>query len=750
MLKLNVRSLTLAAVLIGSFCVPANASVDGPYAMHAALGFGTISGVPKSIPRYAKLEVDLPFRADYPNPFDSGVVTVDASITTPHGAHIKVPAFFMVDAVRALNGATEHITLAKTGEWKLRYSPSETGDYHVVLTGTDHTGSVSSRPFAFHCNPSRGHGFIHVSKLDRFHFAFDDGAPYFAIGANVCWAGSRGTYDFDDWFPKYAANGANYARLWLSPLWMTFALEQPGSAAAGKGLGSFDMANAWRLDYVLNMAQRDGLYLMLCTESYNVLREKDGFPEWENSPQNAKNGGPLNRPDDFWTNPEMARLYKNKLRYLVARYGYSTHVMSWEFWNEVDGTTDYDPAKVTEWHRVMSATLKALDPYHHLRTTSFGNSPGLPATDRLADLDYSQTHSYGSPDLVLPVIREWKAKRAYGKPHYVGENGESSAGPDTNLDPEGLQIHDPAWAAVGGAQAGTAMVWWWDSLIAPKNLYHIYRPIADFTRTIDWGAERMHPIPSTSRVLKPNGQHGDIDIQGGPISWSPAPFNKPVRVDVSENGIRSNIEVAGLMHGLSNHKDLHNPATFHYSVPWASTFTVTVTDVSAFGGAAIAISLDGRVAVTKAFPDNHNDGVNPHKNAETFTVAVPPGNHTVFVEDTGADWFYLSYRLLGVLRGPGAPLLTVASTGKHTTILWARVIGRTVGRVNLAKETIPPAPASVVTLSNVAPGPWSGILFDTWTGRVIGNISGRANSRGILSIHLGPVAKNVAVKLKHG
>ena len=38
---------------------------------------------------------------------------------------------------------------------------------------------------------------------------------------------------------------------------------------------------------------------------------------------------------DFFTDVRAKADYKNRLRYLVARYGYSTSVFAWEFFNEV-------------------------------------------------------------------------------------------------------------------------------------------------------------------------------------------------------------------------------------------------------------------------------------------------------------------------------------------------------------------------------------------------------------------------------
>ncbi len=55
------------------------------------------------------------------------------------------------------------------------------------------------------------------------------------------------------------------------------------------------------------------------------------------SPCNIKNGGPLEKLIDYFTNPKAQKANYDRLRYLVARYGYSPNVFVWELWNEVDG-----------------------------------------------------------------------------------------------------------------------------------------------------------------------------------------------------------------------------------------------------------------------------------------------------------------------------------------------------------------------------------------------------------------------------
>ncbi|MCZ0212168.1 hypothetical protein OZK63_43170, partial [Streptomyces sp. UMAF16] len=56
-------------------------------------------------------------------------------------------------------------------------------------------------------------------------------------------------------------------------------------------------------------------------------------PEWNNNPYNIANGGPCNNTWDFFSNSTAKNLFKNRMRYIIARYGYSNTIMSWELFN---------------------------------------------------------------------------------------------------------------------------------------------------------------------------------------------------------------------------------------------------------------------------------------------------------------------------------------------------------------------------------------------------------------------------------
>src|SRR6266481_9445051 len=113
---------------------------------------------------------------------------------------------------------------------------------------------------------------------------------------------------------------------------------------------------------------------------------------WAINPWNAKNGGFLATPEEFFTNPRARALTRAKYRYILARWGYSTHVLAWELFNEVEWTDairNQHADTVAAWHREMAAFLRQQDPNRHLITTSSDTKiPGL-----YEAMDYVQPHT---------------------------------------------------------------------------------------------------------------------------------------------------------------------------------------------------------------------------------------------------------------------------------------------------------------------------------------------------------------------
>lgn len=705
------------------------------------------------VPRLGKFEASVNLSKQYANPFDPDEVLLRGHFVSPSQKEIVVDGFYFRDFERKLEGNSERLAPKGNPEWRARFAPTELGEWRFWVTVKDKSGESKSRVQTFRCeNEKNGRGFVRVSKKNPLYFEFDNGQPYFAVGENVCWSGSKGTYDYDGWFAKLAANGGNYARLWIGPF-DSFTLERRKRDAQDEaGIGRYDLANAWRLDYVLQLAEQKGIYLMFCAESFNSLRIRPEHAMWRDCPYNAANGGPLQKPEDFFTNEEAKRFFRNRLRYLIARYGYSTHVLSWEFWNEVDIIEKYESENVRPWHQEMSRFIRSVDPYRHLITTSYAGSEGDANVDGLPEMDYAQTHNYGSRD-VAQTLSDYCLRKAqkYGKPHYVGEYGVDTGGRGNAGDPTGVHLHNGLWTPVFSLSAGTGMLWWWDNYVDPMNLYHHFAPVAKFVKDVKWTEHQWKPLKTEVAFITPpqNVEPEDLMIEPSSGGWNPAPSNQPNTFTVHRDGrVDPADRLSRVLHGTVNHPTLHNPATFNVDFPQPGKFAVRVHGVSGYGGGRLNIWVDGQKILDVDFPDTNppdrHDTLNKYNGA--YAAQVSAGKHVIKVENVGKDWVFVSYELTGY-KVSTAPNLRVLGIGDDAAaLLWIQNKDNTWYRRSLGKEPREVAPTRL-TFSGLRDGNYTVEWWDTYSGVVTATQPVRVVN-GKVTLNVPAVKTDVACKFK--
>jgi hypothetical protein len=243
--------------------------------------------------------------------------------------------------------------------------------------------------------------------------------------------------------------------------------------------GFYNPVDCYMLDQVVASAQQRGIYLQLCLITRDL---------YMNSLKDEQSDEYQQAIDDA----------KNLLRYVVARYGYSTAVVSWEYFNE------QDPGLPTNrFYRELGEYLQQVDIYHHLRSTSTWHPS--PRDWRHPQLDVADTHFYLRPvpdrkyadevDAALGNAAELR-QHAAGKPVLIGEFGLANAQwqptKEMNESSEVVDFHNGLWASALSGTSGTAMFWWWDRLDR-RNHYRHYRPLADFVADIPWTTAGLQP-----------------------------------------------------------------------------------------------------------------------------------------------------------------------------------------------------------------------------------------------------------------
>ena len=690
------------------------------------------------VPKFALFEATFQVAADPDNPFNPGEIDVYALIHEPGGTDMRVPAFFAQDFRRSRQGENETLNPVGKPEWKIRFTPKKAGMYRFELNAQSKQGYFSSDTMAFECFESERSGFVRVAPNAR-NFQCDDGSPFFAIGMNTCWG--KDTADYEHWLVRMAENGINTGRLWIGPMFL-FAPEPKN------GLGRFDQSAAWRLDYVLQLAERYNIRLMLCLESFNSLRSKPEYAEWQNSPYNAANGGPCAKPEEFFTAPAARELFKRRLHYLVARWSYSPSVLAWELWNEVDLVDDYAAEPVRIWHAEMANVLKTLDPNQHMITTSFSKTEGEAQIDALPPMSFVQTHSYTAQDLATDFSAYAAKQKQFGKPHLLGEFGLHWEGKGNTADPEGLHLRETIWSTALSGSAGCGMTWWWDSYIDPKNLWPMYRPLSAFCADVPWNRRDWQPLQATAALAgNAAGVPQDLFLKGVDPAWNAHPSNRPQRVTVAADGSMAGHEtVAGILHGKGNHPDLHNPITFNVDSPQGWKFNLVVKGVSGHGGANLEIKIDGVSKLKEDFRDD--DPLNDEtitKYDKTYSVEVPAGEHSISAVNTGVDWLFCSYELRGVGASRTPPLKLFGQQSGDFAVCWvqnnsASHLSRTRG---LAPRELTGA---ILDFAGLKDGPYALEIWNTQNGSY--ETRSVDVKDGAIRIELPPLQSDLALKFR--
>jgi hypothetical protein len=289
---------------------------------------------------------------------------------------------------------------------------------------------------------------------------------------------------------------------------------------------------------VFDLAASSGLALMLSLQNHGPFSLAFNS-EWAQNPYNAANGGPLEHPEQVFTDATAQELFRRRLRYCVARWSYAPHLLAWELWNEVDLTNAFAPAVVAAWHRDMAAYLRSIDPNRHLVSTSFSLYPSIvdtPDYARIVDdanLDFTQIHRYttlgngtvvgdsdvshDTPRLTALMIRE------HARPTLVAEYGVNATDANTTatLDPDAIALHDALWSSALAGGFGAAMTWWWDTYIdaTPDVVYPMFGALVAFVEGVAWDRERLSA--TTASVTSPTKRlemHG-LDGTGVRLGW---------------------------------------------------------------------------------------------------------------------------------------------------------------------------------------------------------------------------------------
>lgn len=415
---------------------------------------------------YDKAEWQLAVNDEYTNPYDPADIALDMILQSPSGREIVLPCFF------------DPLEKDESIQWKARFMPQETGDYtYNFRLGRNGRNTEETGKKSFTVAASGKKGILHTH--DFWTLRYDNGEPFRGIGKNISWE-SRDEddskyfknlhedkrFNYDYMLGKLQASGGNFFRTWMIywnlPVdWKTV----NNNSRYQNSESAFNESGIKRMDELVELCDSLNIHVMLALESHVGYMGMG----WNISNYNVKNGGFAKTPTEFFTLPESRQQYKNKLRYMVGRYGYSPAIGAWEFFNEVDnamynvGPDDQIPAAiVTDWHDEMSTYLKSIDPFGHIVTTSVSHRD-IPGMNDLPNIDLNQKHIYKNTQAIPATLRDYSAK--HNKPYVIGESGYewdwSKNFNDFAADMDG-DFKRALWYGLFSPTPVLPMSWWWE------------------------------------------------------------------------------------------------------------------------------------------------------------------------------------------------------------------------------------------------------------------------------------------------
>ncbi|MEW6356925.1 MAG: DUF5060 domain-containing protein [Planctomycetota bacterium] len=733
--SISLRFVDIPAVIPGD--------VQG---MYESLAIHDVKPSATRLRRFETLEIAVDLSATYLNPFDPDDIALDAIITSPSGRRVDLPGFYMVDFRRKVVDGCEILELGRGG-WCLRFTPPEVGQYTYRVRVRDRSGMLETPPRSFTVLPGEKRGFIRASTTDPRYLEFDNGSPFFAIGHNLPTYHISGQLA-DDALRRMAAAGENYNRWWMYSRALGLEWED--------NIGWYRQDEAWRLDHALDVAQELAIYYMLCLDTHQDFMDKQSWYCWHVNPFNTARGGPCDEPAKWFSNAEAKKAYKNRLRYIVARWSHSPHILAWEFGNEFEGFPGEVKDKLA-WHTEMAEYLKKLDPVRHPITTSFWGKTGPTEFWDLPTMDIVQTHCYTNNDNgVAEQVAEYCRTQAesYAKPHIFGEFGIRSHSTTADKDPEGWALHNAFWTGLMSGAAGVPMPWWHENYIDPLNLYFHFTSIRNFVADLSMSRARWRKLDHKSMEFQDKTHPPKIlDLKVVPLATGWEKSEPNVFTIQRDGAVSDRTKLRALLHGQA-HRDLKNPPTFQVDYPKEGRFLVHVGTVSS--GGLLKFWLDGELVAEHKLPcgeglEKESQWVEQWKLWQTtydrdFGIEVPAGKHEIRVENTGADWVGVNhYRLTEYHTIEGPDALVLGLQNDEMAIVW--IHNRESTWLNhAAKKTVAPVEPSILTITGLMDGPQRLEWWETWKGAVM-RVEQVDVVGGVLSIHLPEIATDIALRL---
>lgn len=297
----------------------------------------------------------------------------------------------------------------------------------------------------------------------------------------------------DAWFEHLAQHGVNLVRLMV---------ETPPSGNLEDPVGTFQPEAMVWLDNIVSAARKHGVRLMVTPYDTFWMNLR-----WDTTTYAPANGGPVRQKIDWYTNEAVIELQRERMRWLIDRYGNLDTIFCWEIMNEADLWWGATPAQIGAWADDMVRFVRQYSErkWGVVPMVTFSSAEAMPQGEladllfRRPDLDFATTHLYigaskapNQPTDVIPTmeqgVRHALAQIRDARPYLDGENGPIDRWIADEATDDKV-FHHQSWAHLAAGGAGSSLRWPYRNPhhLTPGMLGHLKR-MRTFVDAVDWRA----------------------------------------------------------------------------------------------------------------------------------------------------------------------------------------------------------------------------------------------------------------------
>jgi hypothetical protein len=364
--------------------------------------------------------------------------------------------------------------------------------------------------------------YLTISKKDARYFADGKGNTWIPIQTNYLpYKVGNGSDDepsyvlMEDYIKKFADNGGNLMRVWISTDFLEIEDEQEGL---------YNPTKFQRIDKLLELADKYGVYIKFCLQH---IRSIDGAKSsWDNSKVLAAKFKSIR---EYISTPEGIHSYLNRARALAEKYNANPRIFAWELWNEMDALPSdlwpsftksvLDSVKILFPNQLVLQTLGSLHSTgaeaNYRKLFTYPNNQFVSVHRYLEQGNDWGQYSYIKGDVDTLVYTAMRFVRTYVKdrPIVVNEIGAvepNHIGPSLmyKKDKDGMLIHDMVFAPFFCGAAGSGGMWHWDHYIYPGNLWYHFGRFANAIDGFDPVAESCEPFTFLAEGVRCFGLKG--------------------------------------------------------------------------------------------------------------------------------------------------------------------------------------------------------------------------------------------------